>query len=69
MDTEKRYLITKDGGKMLIVGETGRYYIGRDRQIRKSNPMIDRIEVKKAKKAKKEAPEHQGERGEDHADC
>lgn len=53
MEGEKKYIITKTGERLQVIGETGRYFIMRDRQYRKSNPMIARIEIQKPKKKKK----------------
>ena len=54
MESKKKYIITKNGERLQVIGETGRYFIMRDRQYRKSNPMIARIEIQKPKKKTKE---------------
>ena len=53
MEGEKKYIITKTGERLQVIGETGRYFIMKDRQYRKSNPMIAGIEIQKPKKKKK----------------
>lgn len=57
MEQGKKYLVTVSGEKIQVIGETGRYYITRDRQYRKSNPEIARVEIRMPKKKKeKDAP-------------
>ena len=43
--TKKKVLVLKSGERIPVVGEKGKYWLCRGAQFRKSNPMIERIDL------------------------
>jgi len=59
-ETKKRFIVFDNGDKKEIVGETGKYWITKNGQVRRLDKSIaDIVEEKKTEKKKKKAEEEQ----------